>query len=776
MEQKITNITKGYKIENINIKGLNIPLERQFFFNNVIANLNAGNIYKLPEHMTVLDILRCETPLKPLLAAFYGYLGLLKELVVYGYDVNCKNNDKDNILLMASHKGHKDIIEYALSQHIHINYRNKLGENCYLFAIDTNIEFLEFLETKGINIYQKSIYGDNLLDYSIDRNRTDILKYLISVKKFNFSNTNDIDILTRGCYYNNIDMVQYLVDIIDKPDIFGCCYWVLIHNNIKIWNILNQKYEINLKDLRKHELTLFQNMTNMFMFINFRPQSKTMKQYNSIQKWSVLNYLEPLTDINNVSSSNINTFMVISSSGNIQLIDYYKNKYDFSLVQRNNDHNDLYTLAICNKSYIVVKYLAIQGLEMDYVNINYLNHKKNRYYYDIYALYYDYANKIKLILDDETEQIIHYIDFNKSGHNNSNTLNDISWYNNFITNTFEYDDIERECVICKEQFCHMDEVLVCNNKHIYHSVCLIASLNNDMVKFSDCMVCFQKNILSSKNLYIWFSKPDIEYLKQCKNQEENDIIKLKTINKFPADPNMIYPITITPEQYKYVIQDLRVYPEQNIEQTNLSSFNLCFTNSYDVKKHIDMQTKNTIKNSSNNEILCKYLPVSLFNIYISLVDTEDNIYNEHSQQNIHILDTNNINNMDNQLLDTIDEDYELENELENELGEELNTFDDDTFLDNMIDYVANNSSLENTNQYQDNTIDICADDKYLDPVIDYDENDNKVINDKSIDGNEPVYGKIMNNSNYDKLNVMLNNLYHKHMMKQMIINKYILTN
>ena len=143
-------------------------------------------------------------------------------------------------------------------------------------------------------------------------------------------------------------------------------------------------------------------------------------------------------------------------------------------------------LAICNKSYSVVKYLALHGLNMEFININYINYKKNRYYYDIYALYLNYLNQIKLIIDDVDNDMIVLTDF--TNYTDSSDKNTDNWYMNNITQKFDKSDIDTECVVCKENFRHMDEIIVCSNYHMCHSVCLMTTLGNDMIKYADCLI------------------------------------------------------------------------------------------------------------------------------------------------------------------------------------------------------------------------------------------------------------------------------------------------
>ena len=793
------DILGGYKIDNLTVKCSSLTDERKKYYNKIKIYIENGNIFKLPKHMTVLDILRCPTHLKPLLASLYGYVGLIQHLVDNGYQLDCRTNDNDTIFMVACYNGHDNVVEYLIQNGININMTNKLNENGYLFATGTSPEFLDYLEKKGLNINQKNKFNEDALVYSIDKGKLSVIKYLVETKGFKPSNM-EIDLLTRACYHNSTEMISYLCDLVDKPDLFGCYYWTLIHNNREIWEILNKKYQLKIGDIHKHNLNLFQNMTNLFIFINFRPFSKLMKQYNSIQKWSILNYLENKVDINNVTPSQINSFMVVCSSGNIQLIDYYRNKYNYSLTQRNDTNNDLYTLAICNKCYSLVKYLSLSGLNMEFININYINYKKNRYYYDIYTLYYNYLNRVKLIIDDVKAKELILTDF--SHYNNSSGLKGTNqWYHNNIIKTLKKEDIDDECVICKETFVHMDEVIRCSNNHICHAVCLMTSLNNKLDKYADCLICFEKTIMNPNNLYIWFTKPNIDYLKQRQLEKEDYSAKLQNIDKLVHNnqinsginsPDYIYPIYIDKSQFDYGIEDLSVVPNQDVEKTNLNSFNMCFTVLYDIYKYIDKVMDETNKmpifDKKNINELCTYLDMGWYNIYRSLVEKEDSNVDIHidNEEAAEVLQNNPEllgqllqqinNNQQNNQVEVNNNDEIQNNQAEvdnNEEPEDNNQIEVDDILNDDIedeeyDDIEDDFDIEDTSyEYED-------DDPYLEP-IETDDNvifDDLMIQDDIIEG--PVFGIINNKSEYDRLNVFMNNLYYKHMIRKLVIDRYVL--
>jgi ankyrin repeat protein len=703
-------------IDNILVNTNNITDKKHKIYHRIANDIEYGRIYKLPEYLSVLDILRIKGPYKPLLASYYGYIGLLKMLVENGYDLKITNRDNENCLLIASYKGHFGIIDYLLENDFDINYENILGDNCYLMASNESIQFLEYLEEKGANIYHINNYNENAIVYCIMKNNIENIKYLIEQKKFIVKYNHDIDLIVRACYYNSLDIVKYFIQFIRNPNITDCYYWTLIHNNNDIYQILIKEYGNQITQ-KKHEMTLFQTSTNLFININRYISKEFKEKYNGILKWSILNYLEDKNDINNITSTNVNTLMILITTGNLQLIDYYHNKYSFNLEQRSLSHNDLYTLSICNKSYNVIKYLSLIGLEMDYVNINYLNYKKERYYYDIYMLYHNYLNNIKLVIDDEDNNIVSF-----------KQLSNINSFSEEIS----YDNIDTECIICKDRFIHMDEVIKCKKNHLYHTSCLLLTLNNSILKFSDCLVCFQKNLLKSSNLYIWFTKPNMEYLN---NQKKEEFIYMQFICDYNSkeDTNLIYPVTIHPEQYPYMLSDLSVKKGQDVKSINKNSYNISYTTTTHVKNALE----NNKYNKYENKILCDNIDISWTDAYKSLIEKEEKLQGEALINLINQIDNNVALSQNNNNLDI------LENTINNDV-ELTNT--------NIVNTLINNidmDELDNEDGFNE-----------LDNEDDFNELDN-----------EDGFSELNSESEYTYINSMLNDAYYKHMMLRIIVNR-----
>jgi hypothetical protein len=755
--------------DNILTNTNNVSEDMKVFYNRIASDIELGKIYKLPEHLSVLDILRIKSPYKPLLASYYGYTGLLKLLVENGYDLNITNLDNENCLLIASCKGQFEIIDYLLENGFNINYVNRLNENCYLMGSNESIQFLEYLEKKGADIYHMNRYNENAIVYCIMKNNIKNIKYLIEQKKFIAKSHNDIDLIVRACYYNSVDIVKYFVQFIRNPNMHESYYWALIHNNKEIYETLILEYGDQITQ-KKHEMTLFQNSTNLFIRIYGTISKKFKEKYNGILRWSILNYLEDKNDINNITTTDVSTIMILITTGNLQLIDYYQNKYSFDLNQRSVSHNDLYTLSICNKSHNVVKYLSLIGLEMDFININYLNYKKIRYCYDIYMLYYNYLKNIKLVIDDEDNKVISF-----------KQLNNI----NYIDNEIPYDCIDMECAICKDRFIHMDEIIKCNKNHMYHTSCLLLSLNNNALKFSDCFICFQKNLLRSSNLFIWFTKPDMKYLK---NQKEEQIKYMKFIDEYNKKEftNLIYPVTIQPEQYPYMLSDLSVKENQDTKIINQKSYDMAYTTTTHVKNILE----NSEYNASDNKILCDNLDISWINLYKSLIETDEELHGEELTNIINQIDSNvalgqNNNNSDlsdNAVIENVVlTNINIANSMLNYNG--LTSEDDYNGMDNEGDYngmdnEGDYNGMDNDGDY--NGMDNDGDYNGMDNEGDYNGMDNEGdYNEMSSDeyynniDNMDEFNETNSNTDYTHINAMLNDAYYRHMMINIIIERLI---
>jgi hypothetical protein len=76
------------------------------------------------------------------------------------------NINKDNLIIFAAWCGHLDILKYLISSGLNINYKNKYNCTAYMYsAFNNKIESMKYLETKKINIYQRTDWLKNIRDY-----------------------------------------------------------------------------------------------------------------------------------------------------------------------------------------------------------------------------------------------------------------------------------------------------------------------------------------------------------------------------------------------------------------------------------------------------------------------------------------------------------------------------------------------------------------------------------------------------------------------------------
>ena len=85
-----------------------------------------------------------------------------------------------SLLLLASRRGHKEIVQLLVENGIDINQTNKDGQNALHWACENgNNEIAEFLIQNGINLKQKDIFQQNVLHWASRRGYREIVKLLI---------------------------------------------------------------------------------------------------------------------------------------------------------------------------------------------------------------------------------------------------------------------------------------------------------------------------------------------------------------------------------------------------------------------------------------------------------------------------------------------------------------------------------------------------------------------------------------------------------------------
>ena len=82
-----------------------------------------------------------------------GDLVKLKIMLDQGVDVNAKNNDGDNALLVAAKMGHASATEFLLGKGADVNAKNDYGDTALIFAVtNDHIAVVETLLEKGADL------------------------------------------------------------------------------------------------------------------------------------------------------------------------------------------------------------------------------------------------------------------------------------------------------------------------------------------------------------------------------------------------------------------------------------------------------------------------------------------------------------------------------------------------------------------------------------------------------------------------------------------------
>jgi ankyrin repeat protein len=179
-----------------------------------------------------------------------GYKEIVNYLLDKGAFIYIRDNDKWNVLMIASLSYQKEIIDILLDyellkfgdKFINCNYkcgcllinnRDVYGRNILMYACkDTNLDFIDFLLKKNIDINEKDINGYTALMFACSRGNIDVIKLLLtynaSIDIKNYEGETPLMISAQRGY---IDIIKLLLDnnaILDDRDNKGMT--VLTHS------------------------------------------------------------------------------------------------------------------------------------------------------------------------------------------------------------------------------------------------------------------------------------------------------------------------------------------------------------------------------------------------------------------------------------------------------------------------------------------------------------------------------------------------------------------
>lgn len=271
--------------------------------------------------------------------------------------------DLGNLIFNIIEIGSFDCLKFILQKypdHIDLqdNYENSLLDiicsNPY-----KNLDIIQFLVEKGINVYNKNIFGYNSIFNLLNSEKADIeiFKYFISFEKIEFT------------YNNNFENLYHIL--------------CKLNYNISYLNLVS-KYNININLLDKYKNTALNyalynnNLDNVnFFFSKFNVDLTTKNKlgFNSLDyllKSKIVSY-KLLLKFKNVTLNNLENY-ISTNNLNIKIFAYLlgklKNKY------KSNDEGNNILLLICktNMNNTKLKLKLLEILKYNKFNFNKCNY------------------------------------------------------------------------------------------------------------------------------------------------------------------------------------------------------------------------------------------------------------------------------------------------------------------------------------------------------------------------------------------------------------------
>jgi ankyrin repeat protein len=114
-------------------------------------------------------------------AAFRGDLTKLMTLIKAGTDPDARESSGLTPLMLASHKGHKQIVDFLISHGADVNIRTKIGYTPLFSAcIHGNLAIAEALIHHGADVNAKYYDKEPLLGYAALKGNKDIVELLLN--------------------------------------------------------------------------------------------------------------------------------------------------------------------------------------------------------------------------------------------------------------------------------------------------------------------------------------------------------------------------------------------------------------------------------------------------------------------------------------------------------------------------------------------------------------------------------------------------------------------
>lgn len=165
------------------------------------ADLNSG--YAADE--------RGDTPLH--IAAYKGFLDIVKTLITHGAHIEVKNFEKLTPLFLACRTGQKNVVEYLLEKGANVNTRGRIGGTILAMACHKDYpEIAIVLLNKGADVTLKDQKGRTALHFAGKNKNPKIMNLLIKKGADINAQANDGNTpLHFACFYKNYVIVDALL-------------------------------------------------------------------------------------------------------------------------------------------------------------------------------------------------------------------------------------------------------------------------------------------------------------------------------------------------------------------------------------------------------------------------------------------------------------------------------------------------------------------------------------------------------------------------------------
>lgn len=262
----------------------------------------------------------------------------------FGFDVNQRINDSDNLLTLASKLEQTNLIKYLVNNFdINIDFQDSRGNTALMNASSNgNFEIVRFLLEHSADLTIENVRKNDALKLAIIKSHEDIVEYLVSNYpiQHTLENSSGNNILTLAISTDNLNIVKLLLD--------------------KFTFELNESNDQNLTPLmlaiENCSLKIVEELAGRGVDLNqknirgFTPiEVAAVKGYNEIVEFLLENYSGQLH-----LNQEFSLLDIASSTGNLELMKY--------LIAKGFETTKAMDLAVKNNHLSIVKYLLDESI------------------------------------------------------------------------------------------------------------------------------------------------------------------------------------------------------------------------------------------------------------------------------------------------------------------------------------------------------------------------------------------------------------------------------